>query len=108
MVKFQFRNLKVIEIEVDSILVLRIQVETDRPSQVITALRPRNLFVKFLPLSREGNITNALPVHIVRRILMVHLGICISSLRSLVTEMNLQQFSSLQLSWSLNPELVVP
>ena len=39
---------------------------------------------------------------------MVYLGICLSGFRCLIAEMNLQQLTALQSSWSLNPELVVP
>ena len=40
MVKFQFIDSEVIEVEVDSILILGVQVEGDRPSLIVTTTGP--------------------------------------------------------------------
>ena len=108
---FQYHALprEIVEVELNSILYVRIQVESDRPtsSHIVS---DGHSAIEFLPLVGEGNITNSVPNQIVRRILFVNLSVCFNVARiiTLIAEVNLQLFARLPSLRRLNPELVVP
>ena len=107
LVELHERQREVVEVEVDGILVLRVQVEGNRPS-VGSLLRNGHDTIVLLPLGGEVDVANGLIEHVVRGILVVELGVGGSSLRSLVAEVELELRANLQHLRRLNPELVVP
>ena len=87
---------EVVEIEVDSLLVVLVQLEGDTPSAVHIVGNVHRT-VKLLPLLSEVDVTDSVPDEVVGGLLMVALGGNGHSLRGLVAEVDLQGCAALPL-----------
>ena len=101
------RPREVVEIEISRCLFTGIEIECDWPSSIHAFVNFYNT-IKFLPVCCESNVTNSVPMEIIRRILFMYLSHNSNILWSLITEFNPNLCTCSPNMRRLNPELVVP